>query len=81
MEFDYKSKRWEKKSEKIKRRDGYRCVWCARYGRNVPAKVVHHKKPVEEYPEYAWDDDNLVSLCAKCHNKAHPEKAGKIGRY
>ena len=73
--FEYTSQKWRKKAEKIKRRDNYRCVWCARYGRAAPAEVVHHIKHVEEYPELAFEDENLVSLCKKCHNKAHPEKA------
>ena len=63
-------------SERIKRRDKYQCKWCARYGKRRPAKVVHHLKTVEEYPELAWEPSNMVSLCIKCHNKAHPEKGG-----
>lgn len=74
MEFDYNSEKWKKKSEQIKKRDGYKCKRCARYGKNVPAVVVHHIKHVDEYPELAFDNDNLISLCQGCHNKAHPEK-------
>lgn len=73
--FDYNGRRWKRLSERVKRRDGYRCVWCRRYGRNVAAAVVHHIKPAGEYPELAYRADNLVSLCQACHNKAHPEKA------
>lgn len=39
--------------------------------------MVHHIKHAEEYPEIAFEDSNLVSLCEACHNKAHPEKAAK----
>ena len=74
-EFDYNSNRWKAKSEHIQKRDKYKCVWCMRYGKNRSSKVVHHIKHVDEYPELAYDDDNLVSLCLSCHNKAHPEKA------
>lgn len=73
-EFDYNGKKWKNKAEKIKRRDKYRCVWCRRYGKTSPAEVVHHIKRVEDYPELAFENENLVSLCRKCHNKAHPEK-------
>ena len=73
-EFDYNSSRWKRKAEKIKRRDGYKCVWCRRYGKSVSAVVVHHIKHADEWLELAYDDDNLVSLCQACHNKAHPEK-------
>ena len=72
--FDYHSFKWRKKSEKIKRRDGYQCQWCKRYGKNIPAVVVHHIKEADEYPELAYTDSNLVSLCRACHNKAHPDK-------
>lgn len=75
MDFDYNSQKWKRKAELIKRRDGYRCRWCARYGKAVPAVVVHHIKHVDEYPELAYVNENLVSLCQACHNKAHPEKA------
>ena len=79
MEFNYTSKKWKRKAEHIKRRDHYMCVQCRRYGRMRPAQVVHHIKHVDEYPELAYTDSNLESLCMACHNKAHPEKATKIG--
>ena len=75
MGFDYTDRRWKRKRVAILRRDCYSCVWCRRYGRNRPAVVVHHIKHVDEYPELAYEDSNLVSLCQGCHNKAHPEKA------
>lgn len=75
--MDYNSKKWLRKRAAILRRDGYRCQWCKRYGRRKEAVVVHHIKHAEEYPEIAFEDSNLVSLCEACHNKAHPEKAAK----
>jgi 5-methylcytosine-specific restriction endonuclease McrA len=38
------------------------------------AKEVHHIKHLEDYPELAFDDNNLISLCSACHRKMHPEK-------
>ncbi|MCI8374848.1 MAG: HNH endonuclease [Lachnospiraceae bacterium] len=73
--FDYKSSRWKRKREHILKRDSYICQWCKRYGKIVDASTVHHVKHVDEYPELAFEDDNLISLCTGCHNKAHPEKA------
>ena len=72
----YNSKKWKRKRETILRRDKYRCVMCKRYGRLTPATTVHHIKHYDEYPELALKDDNLVSLCHSCHEKAHPEKGG-----
>ena len=78
--FNYNSVRWRQKRKSILRRDGYLCRWCRRYGKNVEADTVHHIKHVDEYPELAYEDSNLISLCTGCHNKAHPEKA-KVKRY
>ena len=73
----YKSTRWKKKRRAILRRDKYICQECARYGRKVERREVHHIKFLEEFPELAFDNDNLISLCHACHNKKHPEKAKK----
>lgn len=76
MEDFYRSRKWERKRLAILRRDGYQCQECRRYGRIRQASVVHHREPLEERPDLALADANLVSLCADCHNKAHPEKGG-----
>lgn len=79
LEEFYTSKRWRRKREIILKRDNYTCQWCKRYdGGKTPATVVHHIKHLEDYPELAYKDSNLISLCSKCHNKAHPEKTAKI---
>lgn len=75
--FSYKSKKWEHKRKAILQRDGHLCQVCKKYGYSVEANTVHHIKPVEFFPELAWDDNNLISLCAGCHNKAHPERNKK----
>ena len=77
MTKEYNSAKWERKRKSILRRDGYMCRECKRYGRRVPATTVHHIKHADEFPELFYSDDNLISLCASCHNKAHPEKGSK----
>lgn len=74
----YKSKRWEKKRAKILRRDQYQCQESKRYGRNVPAEMVHHIFPREEYPEYQWEDWNLISLSNAEHNRMHERETGAL---
>ncbi|MGN1048829.1 MAG: HNH endonuclease [Eubacteriales bacterium] len=77
----YDSVKWNRKREKILRRDKYLCVECRRYGRKdkngkpIRATIVHHIKPRETNPELSLIDSNLESLCAACHNKKHPERA------
>ncbi len=72
----YNSLSWQRKRRAILKRDGYMCKRCRRYGKNVEASVVHHIKHLDEHPELALVDSNLISLCDKCHNKEHPEKGG-----
>lgn len=74
--FDYNNPRWKRKQKFIMRRDNYMCQNCRKYGRMREAKVVHHIKHVDEFPELAYEDSNLESLCLSCHAKEHPEKGG-----
>lgn len=75
MDF-YKTGRWKRLRASVLRRDGYLCQNCKRYGKHTEATTVHHIKHADEYPELIFDPKNLVSLCAGCHNLAHPEKGG-----
>jgi 5-methylcytosine-specific restriction endonuclease McrA len=75
MDF-YQSEKWRRKRAAILRRDGYMCQECKRYGRARQAVHVHHIVHLEDAPELAFADENLVSLCLACHNKKHPEKGG-----
>ena len=38
------------------------------------AREVHHKKPVRQFPELAFDMENLTSLCIPCHHRIHNER-------
>ena len=44
------------------------------------AVEVHHIKHTDEYPELAFDPDNVVSLCSACHRAQHPERAEEMNR-
>ena len=73
----YQSTEWKRKREAILARDNYQCQECRRYGKLRQAVTVHHKQHLEDHPELAFDNDNLISLCRACHDKAHPEKGTK----
>lgn len=83
----YNKRRHRQWAEKVLKRAGYLCEECRRYGRTdaqgnpVAAVVAHHKLPLKEYPEKAYDVTNGEALCLKCHNKRHPEKGGNRGRF
>ena len=69
--FNYNSNKWKRLARAVMRRDGYMCQLSKRYGKNVPAEVVHHIYPVDEFPEYAYEPWNLISLSRKAHNTLH----------
>lgn len=63
--------RWKAKRNHILRRDKYKDKIEARYGRAVEATIVHHIYPSDEYPQYAWEDWNLISVNPSTHQKLH----------
>jgi len=67
----YNTSRWKRKRQHILLRDKYLCQECMRYGKRVDADTVHHVYVADTYPEYAYSDWNLISLCNKCHNAMH----------
>lgn len=73
----YDTQRHREWAEKVKRKSGYLCEDCKRYGRNIPAKIAHHKQSVKDRPDLAYDVSNGEALCFACHNKRHPEKGGR----
>jgi len=58
--------RWQK-LRKMYLKHNPLCERCRGLGRVTLADTVHHKKPVEDYPELRLDWDNLESLCRDCH--------------
>lgn len=76
--MDYSGTKWKKKREHILRLDGYRCQIDKMYGRETPANTVHHIYSSGEYPEYAWDDWNLISVSQENHNRLENRKTGEL---
>lgn len=76
--FNYYGNKWKKKRQKILRLDGYKCQIAKRYGRTEEATVVHHIYPADEYPQYAWEDWNLISVSQATHNKLENRKTGEL---
>lgn len=67
----YRLPRWTRLREKILRRDGYMSREALRYGRHIQADTVHHVWPAEDYPEYAWEPWNLISITRDEHRDMH----------
>lgn len=74
----YKEKKWERKRNKVLKRDGYMCQIAKRFGKIKPAELVHHILPIEEYPEYALCEWNLISLSREAHNTLHDRATGEL---
>lgn len=68
--------KWKRVRKKaLDRDDGY-CRECLRYGRVRDAERVHHAWPKEDWPEYEFEQWNLVPLCKSCHDAMH-ERHGR----
>ena len=58
---------WKRIRLQALNRDHWLCQECLRNGRITSAREVHHKQPLEEFPELGLELDNLESLCHECH--------------
>ena len=70
-------RRWHK-VRKLKLARDPLCAECYRHGHTTPAVDVHHLKSRRDYPELAYDMDNLESRCHSCHSTATGE--GRVNR-
>lgn len=92
----YWSARWKRKRDEILRRDHYECQACRKrieaaakegttlhgYDARIHRAVcVHHIKELKDFPDLALDDDNLVSLCHRCHDRIHGRDAESLSHY
>ena len=74
----YKTRRWDRLRRAVLARDGYLCQESIRYGKNKLATTVHHIFPRDTYPQYQWEDWNLISLSADVHNEMHDRTTGAL---
>lgn len=80
----YKTKRWKRKRVTILKRDEYLCRESSRFGKTVAATTVHHIYPIDQYPELAFEDANLLSLSSSKHDSMHDRITGdvtELGKY
>lgn len=57
---------WQKKRKFIRQRDNECCVIC----KSTYQLNVHHIVPMEKNRKIWLDDNNLITLCKFCHEKA-----------
>ncbi|MBQ9328932.1 MAG: HNH endonuclease [Solobacterium sp.] len=72
----YHTKEWTRKRRQILERDHFMCQKCRQKKPAVytRANTVHHIKHLNDEPELALTDSNLISLCSACHDGEHPER-------
>ena len=71
----YNSKEWKTLRLAKLSRDCV-CEVC----REKPAEIAHHIVPIREDWDRRLDYDNLLSVCAGCHEEKHPERHQKGGK-
>ena len=73
----YQTRAWARTRAYILKRDSNECQPCKERGRVVINNLaVHHIEPIEFKPDRALDLDNLVTVCAACHNFIHERTFG-----
>lgn len=70
----YKSRAWQAVRRRALIRDYYLCQDCLTENRLTQADTVHHRVEIGKDWSKRLNMDNLVSLCAACHNARHGGK-------
>lgn len=73
----YSTSAWLAARERVLMRDDHLCRRCARRGQIRVGDTVHHITPLEDAPALALTESNLETVCRKCHEQLHPERARK----
>ena len=67
----YNSKQWRDVRELALLRDDLICIHCKDKNIITKATEVHHIQYLEHRIDLAYDLDNLISVCSKCHQQIH----------
>lgn len=78
MNSVYESSRWSRLRDKVLKRDNYIDQYLKRYGKIKEANLVHHIFPVEYFPEYRFEEWNLISISKATHNLLHNRNTGEL---
>lgn len=74
----YDSPKWLRLRASALRRDNYEDMEAKRYGIVKAAELVHHIFPRSEFPEYAYEMWNLISLSTSTHNTLHDRDSDEL---
>ena len=76
--MDYSSRRWQLKREHILKRDQWTDQVALQKGSKLPANLVHHILPADEFPEYQYADWNLIAVSDATHRQLHDRVTGDL---
>ena len=72
---------WHDFSEKVKSRDGYKCLQCHR-GQQVVTLQVHHEIYLKGKSPWEYTISDCITLCKGCHARKHgliePQKGWEL---
>jgi 5-methylcytosine-specific restriction protein A len=74
----YRTKAWQRLRFAILTRDLFTCQMCGKAEGNTSQLVADHKTPHKGNLNLFWDEANIWTLCAPCHNstKQSEERTG-----
>lgn len=67
----YSGRKWRGKAARVLSRHNYVDQVKKRYGKLEQADMVHHALPLEDFPEYAFHDNNLIPVSRATHRGLH----------
>lgn len=67
-----KNPKWQRKRLEIFQRDSFKCQLC---DDDATTLAVHHKRYISGKDPWDYDNNLLITLCEKCHQKIHPGKS------
>lgn len=74
----YDSPKWLRLRQSALRRDNYEDIEAKRYGKVKAAELVHHIFPKDEFPQYAYELWNLISVSTSTHNTFHDRDTDEL---
>ena len=66
-----KDPRWQKKRLEVMQRDGFRCQHCLSEDKSLQ---VHHLVYHKNYKPWEYENEELITLCHRCHEIETEEK-------
>lgn len=65
---------WKQFLRQIYRRDGFCCVRCRAPKSGPKSLHAHHIKPWAGNPDLRFNENNVVTLCRRCHDWVHSNR-------